>query len=235
MEVFSLLCREGLVRFSKVYKPNCFSYLSICWYCYYSFLPTLFPFTLFFPSLFTDLFFVDDVFSFTLFSIKKRNRKNHEKWNEKKRFLSYFVRKTNISKMCFFLSLFFDLVLVLVFFPLEKRPRPKTQTQPQTQEEHFENLYHICQKSRMREDSNPRSSKEDAGFQDRDLKPLRHSSYLFFYSFLQPFVCFSSLTFLVDHAAVSVGISVFIVGLFSFVFFFPKEKRPRPTIKTNTL
>ena len=32
----------------------------------------------------------------------------------------------------------------------------------------------------MREDSNPRSPEEDAGFQDRDLKPLRHSSRLLF-------------------------------------------------------
>ena len=31
----------------------------------------------------------------------------------------------------------------------------------------------------MREDSNPRSPQGDAGFQDRDLKPLRHSSQPF--------------------------------------------------------
>ncbi len=37
----------------------------------------------------------------------------------------------------------------------------------------------ICRKSRMREDSNPRSPQRDAGFQDRNLKPLRHSSQVF--------------------------------------------------------
>lgn len=31
----------------------------------------------------------------------------------------------------------------------------------------------------MREDSNPRSPQGDAGFQDRDFKPLRHSSQTF--------------------------------------------------------